>query len=181
MTKNKDDAKKSSYKDHGTYYFNGSVEASTITPCIEWILDENVKMENQELTLIINSPGGYVTECFALLDIIKGSNLKVNTVGLGMIASCGLLMFLAGEKRILTPNTYVMAHQYSSGNYGKYHELLAGRKEEDWFHERLVQIFIEKLDMKRKKIEKLFFPASDVFMTAQEAKDYGIATDIRLL
>ena len=72
-----------------------------------------------------------VPSCFALIDIMKGSRIPIHTVGLGVIASCGLLLFITGEKgkRTLTPNTSILSHQYSWGSYGKEHELFAQVKE----------------------------------------------------
>src|SRR5574344_1834410 len=64
------------------------------------------KREYDHLTLIINSPGGDLNSAFAIIDCMKGSALPVHTIGLGLIASCGILTFMSGEKghRILTPN-----------------------------------------------------------------------------
>ena len=176
-----DEKIKKSYKDTGTYLLNGEFESSVIIPCIEWILSENAKAEHKELNLIINSPGGYVFELFGLVDVVNGSKIPINTYGIGCIASCGLVLFLQGKKRILTPNTYIMSHQHSEGRYGKYHELLASRKSEDWMHERLIHLFGKSLNMKKKKIKELFFTPTDVFLTAEEAKKYGIATEIKYL
>ena len=59
---------------------------------------------------------------------------------MGMIASCGLLMFISGTKgkRILTPNTSILSHQYSWGSYGKEHELFATVREYELTTERMV-------------------------------------------
>lgn len=172
---------KKSYKDEGVYYLTGTIDDTSIKPCIEWILNENLEMKHSRLTILITSPGGYVYECFALIDIIRGSRIPIDTVGLGCIASCGLLLFLQGEERMLTPNTYVLAHQHSAGTYGKYHELVANMKGDDWIHKRLVTIFCERLKMKKSKVEKVFFPPSDVMISAEEAIEYGVATKVSLV
>merc|ERR1711991_246857 len=96
--------------------------------CIKWIMNHNLS-DNRlpQLTLIINSPGGDVHAAFALIDTMKASTIPIKTVGLGLIASCGFLIFIAGKKgsRILTPNTSILSHQYSWGSAGKEHELYA--------------------------------------------------------
>ena len=93
----------------GMYVFMGEVDDENIKPIIEWILHENfvVKKKRKELLLMICSEGGDMSSAFALIDVMKSSNIFIKTVGLGQIASAGLLIFLAGSpgRRILTPNT----------------------------------------------------------------------------
>ena len=62
--------------------------------------------------LYINSPGGQVASAFHLIDTIKQSKIPVYTYGMGMIASCGVLLMMSGEKghRYVTQNTSVMSH-----------------------------------------------------------------------
>ena len=90
----------------GMYVFMGEVAEDTIKPIIEWILVENhvVKKKKKELLLMICSDGGSMENAFALIDVMKSSSIPVKTVGLGSIASSGLLIFLAGTKgrRVLT-------------------------------------------------------------------------------
>ena len=84
---------------NGIFMFMGDVTIATMKPLIDWILSENLKNNRQkELTLGICSPGGDLNACFALIDVMKGSKIPIKTVGLGMIASCGLLMFITGTK-----------------------------------------------------------------------------------
>ncbi|MCS5651398.1 MAG: ATP-dependent Clp protease proteolytic subunit, partial [Candidatus Marinimicrobia bacterium] len=88
---------------------------------IEFILKQNTeKKRKKRLQLMICSPGGDMPACFALIDVMKGSKIPIHTVGLGLIASCGLLLFITGEKghRVLTPNTSILSHQFSWGNWG---------------------------------------------------------------
>ena len=107
---------------NGVVVFMGDVTVESMSPLIDWILAENYKPKKQkELTLGICSRGGDLNACFALVDVMKGSKIPIKTVGLGMIASCGLLMFITGAKgrRVLTPNTSILSHQYSWGSIGK--------------------------------------------------------------
>jgi ATP-dependent Clp protease, protease subunit len=64
----------------------------------------------------------------------------IRTIGLGQIASAGLLIFASGSKgqRILTPNTSILSHQYSWGAFGKEHELFATVKEFDLTTKRMI-------------------------------------------
>ena len=127
----------------GHHVFMSDVTQESMKPLIDWIISENFnqKEKKRELTLGICSPGGDLNACFALVDVMKGSKIPIRTIGMGMIASCGLLMFISGEKgkRILTPNTSILSHQYSWGSYGKEHELFAQVKEYDLTTERIVK------------------------------------------
>lgn len=168
-----------SYKDAGNYYLYGAIDEFTIKPVIEWIFDENLRRKHNELNIIITSVGGYTHDCFALIDTIEGSSIPVNTLGIGLVASSGLLIFLAGEKRTLTRNTQILSHQWSGMKMGKSHELLASRKSEDWLSEKMINYYIYRTKLSRKKIEKMLLPESDVFLSAEESLKLGICTEIK--
>ena len=172
-------ADKPSLKDSGTYIFSGFVDETTVKPCIEWILEACLEKKHKELTLIVSSNGGYVTDCFALIDIMEGSSIPINTLGLGSIASCGLTIFLYGEHRVLTKNTFLLSHQYSGWAQGKHHELLAERKSQDWMNDRLLSIYSRRTGLSRKQVEKHLMGPSDMHLSAKEALKLGICHEIR--
>ncbi len=172
--------KKQDLKDVGLYYFAGAFTTENVKPCIEWILQENINKKHDALTLLISSTGGYCLDCFALIDIMQGSLIPINTVGLGVVASCGLITFIHGKNRVLTPNTYIISHQYSSGVYGKYHELVNDRKSQDWFHDRIRDIYIDKTKLSKEDVDKYLLNTSDVHLTAEEALKFGICDEVKL-
>ena len=112
---------------------------------------------------------------------MKGSKIPIRTIGMGMIASCGLLMFISGTKgrRILTPNTSILSHQYSWGSYGKEHELFARVKEFDLTTQRLMNHYKKCTGLKEKEIRNKLMPAHDVWLDAKEAKKLGLCDKIR--
>jgi ATP-dependent Clp protease, protease subunit len=131
----------------GMYVFMGEVNDETIRPIIEWILVENhvVKKKKKELLLMVCSEGGSVEDAFALIDVMKASSIPIKTVGLGVIASAGLMIFLAGHagRKILTPNTSILSHQYSNSHEGKHHELFAIQKEHNLIQWRMLEHYRE--------------------------------------
>ena len=165
-------------QDAGMYVFMGEVAEDTIKPIIEWILVENhvVKKKKKELLLMICSDGGSMENAFALIDVMKSSSIPVKTVGLGSIASSGLLIFLAGTKgrRVLTPNTSILSHQYSWGSDGKHHELWAVTKEFGLAHQRMVRHYQESTGLDEETIKTKLLPANDVYLSAEEALALGI-------
>ena len=168
----------------GHHVFMSEVTQETMKPLIDWIIAENFNQakKKKELTLGICSPGGDLNACFALVDVMKGSKIPIRTIGMGMIASCGLLMFISGEKgrRILTPNTSILSHQYSWGSYGKEHELFAQVKEYDLTTERIVNHYKKCTGLTEEKIRKYLLPPHDVWLSAKEAKKLGLCDSIKV-
>ena len=166
---------------NGVVVFMGDVTVETMSPLIDWILAENLKDKKQkELTLGICSPGGDLNACFALIDVMKGSRIPIRTIGLGMIASCGLLMFITGTKgkRILTPNTSILSHQFTWGSYGKEHELFATVRELELTTERMINHYKKCTGLKEQDIRKYLLPPQDVWLGAKEAKKLGLCDKI---
>ena len=167
----------------GHHVFMGDVTQETMKPLIDWIISENFNKEKKkkELTLGICSPGGDLNACFALVDVMKGSKIPIRTIGMGMIASCGLIMFISGTKgkRILTPNTSILSHQYSWGTYGKEHELFAVVKEYDLTTQRMIAHYKKCTGLSEKDIRKYRLPPHDVWLSAKEAKKLGLCDSIK--
>ena len=167
----------------GIIYFSDHFDSSTTKPVINTIIEKNLLPQRErpkEITLVINSPGGEVHSAFALIDTIKGSAIPVKTIGLGMIASCGILTFMAGAKgrRFITPNTSILSHQYSWGSVGKEHELFARVKEFELSTARMMDHYKKCAGLSEKKIREILLPAEDVWLSAKEAVKYGIADKI---
>lgn len=166
----------------GVHILMGDVDDTTCKAAMEWILRENFKQERaKKLTLIVNSYGGYCHSGFALIDIMRGSSIPVHTVGLGAIGSMGFAIFIAGDKgnRLLTPQTSILSHCYSSGAFGTHHDLVADRKEQDLTYERMMNHYLKCIDMSKKDIEKHLLTKNDVWMSAKEAHKLGVCDKVR--
>jgi len=174
-----------SLKDKGVYFLSGGFNSETAQKVVTWILEANFAPRNEfdYLTLIINSPGGEVNSAFAIIDAMEGSSIPVRTMGLGMVGSCGFLTFIAGAKghRILTPNTSVLSHEWSWGSRGKAHELFAAAREFELTQERMLNHYMKHTGLTKAQVLEKLLPAHDVWLSAQEAVDYGAADEIRIL
>lgn len=169
--------------DAGIMYFSDGFDSQTTKPVIQAIIEKNLMPNTQrpkELTLVINSPGGQVHSAFALIDTMKGSAIPVKTVGIGMIASCGLLTFMSGTKgrRVITPNTSILSHQYSWGSGGKEHELFARVREFELSTARMLEHYKKCTGLSEKKVRDILLPPEDRWLSAKEAVRYGIADKI---
>ena len=170
--------------DNNIFLFFDEFDDQTVKPATQFILEKNLSKNGRpsHLTLIINSPGGELTSAFALIDIMNGSDIPIHTVGVGQIASCGLLVFMSGAKghRLLTPNTSILSHQWSGDLSGKEHELVAQQKENELTNARVLHHYKKITKLKEKIIKKVLLPANDVFLSAEEAIEYGLADAIKL-
>jgi len=176
--------KKPTLSSAGIYLFADDFTAESTGKVIKFIIEKNLLIKKERpgnLTLIINSPGGDLNSAFALIDIMKGSKIPIHTLGIGQISSCGLLTFMAGAKgnRTLTPNTSILSHQYSWGSYGKEHELIARVKEFDLTGKRMMDHYKKCTGMSEKVIREILMPPQDVWLSAKEAVQYGIADQIK--
>ena len=112
---------------------------------------------------------------------METSRLKIQTVGIGMIASMATVITTAGTKglRVMTKNAFIMTHQFSTFFQGKYHEILATRDHDDELHNRFVQHFVRNTKMTPKQVNDVFLGPSDKWLTAKDALKYGICDRIQ--
>lgn len=134
----------------------------------------------KEITLYINCPGGEVSSGLAAYDFMKLMTAPVRTVCMGTAASMGAILFLAGKKREMLPNSRIMIHDPSHAGGS-----LAGLKPTD-IEERLdglkkIQTKIIDIISEETKQSKKIVAAKtkkDTYFSADEAVKFGIATDI---
>lgn len=169
---------------HSFYLLMEEINLTSCKGVVEWIFEANFAEERPELlNLIITSPGGDLNAAFAVIDAMRGSSIPVRTIGLGQIASAGLIMFIAGHKgkRLLTPNTSILSHQYTWGAFGKEHELFATVKEFDLTTKKLIAHYKKCTGLSESKIRDILLPPQDVWLSPLEAKKLGICDDVKEL
>jgi ATP-dependent Clp protease protease subunit len=162
--------------------FNKEFNPSSTGDAIRFIIERNLMIKDtpKNIKMIINSEGGEVPSAFALIDTMKGSKIPIHTYGLGQIASCGLLTFIAGEygHRYITPNTSILSHQFFWGYIGKEHELMVGMKEVNNMSIRIIEHYKKCTGLTEKAIKTYLLPPEDVWLTAKEAVKLGLADKI---
>lgn len=132
------------------------------------------------LNILINSPGGSLTDAFAIIDVMTSSHIPIRTIGLGQIASAATMIFLAGTKgqRVLTPNTSILSHRWSGGAIGKSTELFAIQKEFDLTSSRMMEHYKTHTGLSEAIINKHLLPPQDVYLTAKEALKFHICDKV---
>lgn len=161
------------------YVLSGEINTESINACVEWIITENIKAEQDELTLYVNSQGGDIYEAIGLIDMMESSNIPVNTIGYGSIMSAGFMIFIAGIKRSITKNCGIMCHQFSSiEDVGKYHDIIATRKETDRLNNTMVKLIVESSNLDAKAVKSKLLKASDVYLTPEDLIEIKAADEI---
>jgi ATP-dependent Clp protease, protease subunit len=135
----------------------------------------NGQDEDQNISLFINSPGGSIFAGFSLYDAMQFIKPHVYTVCLGIAASMASIVLIGGEitKRIALPNARVMIHQPASVFYdGQAGEFLLEAEEILRLRNRVTQIYRQRTGKPTWEISKDL--ERDVYMSAEQAKSYGI-------
>lgn len=131
-----------------------------------------------DITLYIHSPGGYVTAGLAIYDTMQYVKCDVSTVVIGSAASMAALLLAGGAagKRFALPNSEVMIHQPLGGAEGQASDIKIRAEHILRTRERLNKILAKhtKQDIKRIEVDT----DRDKFMSAEEAKKYGIIDKI---
>lgn len=162
------------------HFLYGEIDETSVMETIQWITYENLKPGNETLTLYINSDGGNLQDAFALIEIMRKSNKPIRTIGIGNVCSAAFMIFAAGTKgkRTISQTTSIMCHQFSGDTTGKYHDVKAAMKENELANERMVNLLKEFTDLGTRTIKTKLLPPSDVWLTADELIELGVADSI---
>lgn len=149
--------------------------ASLVTAQLLFLESENPK---KEISMYINSPGGIVSSGLAIYDTMQYIRSPISTVCIGQAASMGSLLLAAGEpgSRIALPNSRVMVHQPSGGYRGVATDIERHAEEMIEVKRRLNEIYVQHTGQSYDVIEQKL--DRDSFMTAAEARDFGIVDKV---
>jgi ATP-dependent Clp protease protease subunit len=133
---------------------------------------------DKDISLYINSPGGSVSAGMAIYDTMQFIKPNVSTVCIGQAASMGALLLTAGAagSRFALPHARIMIHQPLGGFQGQATDIEIHAKEILRVREEMNQIMVKHSGQKMAKVAK--DTDRDNFMTAVEAKDYGLIDDV---
>ena len=149
--------------------------ASLVTAQLLFLESENPK---KEIFFYINSPGGLVTSGLGIYDTMQYIKSPVSTLCIGQASSMGSFLLAAGEKgrRFALPNSRIMVHQPSAGFQGQATDIQIHAKEILSLKERLNNIYSKHTGKSIKEISQAL--ERDKFMTAEEAKDFGLIDSV---
>ena len=132
----------------------------------------------KDIHLYINSPGGSVTAGLAIYDTMQFMTCDVNTYCIGMAASMGAVLLAAGTrgKRFALPNSDIMIHQVSGGAQGTASDVERTVEFMYKLKKRLTRILAEHTSKSEEQVKA--DSDRDYYMSAQEAKDYGLVDEV---
>ena len=132
----------------------------------------------RDIYLYINSPGGVVTAGLAIYDTMQYLKAPVSTICVGQAASMGAVLLAAGAKgkRYALPNSRIMIHQGSGGFRGNTPDVMIQVKELETLVDKLMKIIAKHTGQDAEKVKRDI--DRDRFMSAEEAKAYGLIDEI---
>ena len=156
-------------------FLTGEINDTTSNIIISELLYlDNINHEN--IYIYINSPGGAITSGMGIYDTMRFIESKVITIGVGMCASMAAFLLSSGDERYVLPNAEVMIHQPLGGAQGQATDIKIAAERIIKLKEKLNKILSDNTNQPLKKIYE--DTERDNFLSAKEAKDYGLIDDI---
>jgi ATP-dependent Clp protease protease subunit len=152
----------------------GPVEDYMANVIVAQLLFLESENPEKDIALYINSPGGSVSAGLAIYDTMQFIKPAVSTLCIGQAASMGSLLLTAGHKdmRFATPNARIMVHQPSGGFQGQASDIERHAQDIIKLKRRLNEVYVKHTGKSYEEIERTL--DRDHFMTADEAKDFGL-------
>ena len=159
-------------------FLNDEVNSTTAGLVVAQMLYLEAQDPDKDIQFYINSPGGSVTDGMAIYDTMQYIKCDVSTICVGMAASMGAFLLSSGTKgkRIALPNSEIMIHQPSAGTQGKVTDMVIHLKRLELIKKRMTSIMAENTG--KPFDEVLAACERDNFMTAEEAKEFGLIDQI---
>ncbi|MCD6317970.1 ATP-dependent Clp endopeptidase proteolytic subunit ClpP [Candidatus Aerophobetes bacterium] len=159
-------------------FIGSPIDDAVANTVIAQMLFLEVQDSNKDIHLYINSPGGLVTSGLAIYDTMQYVKPDVSTICMGQAASAAALLLAAGAKgkRFSLPNANILIHQPMGGARGQATDIGIQAKQILKIKERLNEIFVKHTGQSKEKIER--DTDRDFYMTAFEAKEYGIIDEV---
>ncbi len=133
----------------------------------------------KEIYMYINSPGGEIDSMYAIYDTMCYVKPDIVTIGYGHVMSAASFILAAGTKgkRFALPNSDIMIHEMSTGNKGKYHELINYNDHMIRSYKKFIQFMVKFTGQPEEKITEDM--KKDYFMSAEEAVEYGLIDKVQ--
>ena len=156
---------------------NGEIDNNLANSVVAQLLYLD-SLNNEDISIYINSPGGSVTDGLAIYDTMNFITSDVSTIGMGICASMAAFLLISGKKgkRYLLPNSEVMIHQPLGGAQGQATEIKIAAEHILKTKDKLNKILSNNIGKSLEIIEK--DTDRDNFMDSSEALDYGIVDEI---
>ena len=137
---------------------------------------DRIKIEPKEIKLYITSYGGYLYQVFTTIDFIKNLKVPVHTICTGIVASAGTLLSLAGSKRSITKNSYMLIHELRGGSWGKFSILSDSFQNQQQLMDHIINYYVENTQITQEELEEQL--KKDITWNANICLEKGLVNEI---
>lgn len=159
-------------------FVSGVIENNMANTIVAQLLFLEMENPDADISMYINSPGGSVTAGMAIFDTMRYIKPHVRTVCIGLAASMGSFLLMAGEKgkRLALPNSEILIHQPLGGAEGQATDVMIHAEHLVKTKQKMASLMAE---MTGNTVERIMQDIDrDRYMSAEEAKEYGIIDNI---
>ena len=167
-------------EDRGIIFINSIITKQTLDRAYKRLLSLHFNPNfTDTIQILINSPGGYTDAGWAFIDMMEFVKNEIKTIAIGEIASMATSIFIAGDQRIMSPNSVAMIHEFSTGTAGSYAQLVASRKAEDIEYQKdLDHLLRHSRYTTEAQITANLLKETDNWLTPNEMKLHGLCDEI---
>lgn len=137
---------------------------------------DRIKIEPKEIKLYITSYGGYLYQVFTTIDFIKNLKVPVHTICTGIVASAGTLLSLAGSRKSITKNGYMLIHELRGGSWGKFSGLSDSFQNQQQLMDHIINYYVENTKITREELEEQL--KKDITWNADICLEKGLVNEI---
>ena len=132
----------------------------------------DIVIEPKPIILHITTHGGLVHAAFSVVDTIRSMRVPVHTVVSGYVASAGTLISLAGKRRFITSNSFMMIHEIRSGFWGRYSEVRVEHENMTKLMDHIMCYYVDKTKITRERLTEML--RTDTDLNSTECIDLGL-------
>jgi ATP-dependent Clp endopeptidase proteolytic subunit ClpP len=136
----------------------------------------DVRIDPKPIILHLTTNGGLVHAAFSIVDTIKSLKVPVHTVVSGYVASAGTLISLAGTKRYITSNSFMMIHEIRSGFWGKFSDARVEYENVTKLMEHVIKYYVEHTKLSKERLTEMLRADND--LPPAECKELGLVDTI---
>jgi ATP-dependent Clp protease protease subunit len=136
----------------------------------------SIDVKCKPIYLYITSNGGTVHQALSVYDLIRSLRVPVYTVCKGNVASSGTIISMAGTKRYISPNAFMLIHQISSSQWGTFTQITDQFENSKILMERIKTIYLEHTNMKEEELDECL--KRDIYWNASICLEKGLVNEI---
>jgi ATP-dependent Clp protease protease subunit len=129
------------------------------------------------VTMIINSPGGELSDGFSIVSFMEFCPIPIRTISIGLCASMAFMVTMAGKRgeRYAASSTQFLSHNFSAGRWSNYPDLVATRKMEDHIYRMMMRHYSKYTNLNdEESIKKYLLRDTDTWLSPEECLEYGV-------